>query len=894
MIRPKTCRADSIFIQKAREYRSAEPEKNSAGASHEPEKELVSEPIDFGGTGNSDTVNDYLREAQRYSTLDAKSILEQRVQEENELEEKAQRINEEHFRKQQEKEEAERLAREEEERRLAAEKAERERQEAEERARKLEEERRAREEAERLEAERLERERIEREKREAEERERLERERIEREKREAEERERLEQERIEREKREAEERERLEQERIEREKREAEERERLEREKKERDRLEVQRLAKEEEKRLERERLEAEKRAKDEKLARAKELVEAQRIAEEERIARAEELRKSEERILAEERRKAEQKARIEAIAKAKEQARIDKLERAERAAKEREQARLDRLERMEEAARAKEQARREKIERAEREKKEREELRARKIAESAEQMKERERQRIEKEKRAAEIAKAKEAVKAKKREEMAARAEANEKENARYSKYERDIFGLGIIRRKLIRDANILFSQFRLRNMPQTRDLVYERNLDRGAAFSETAGGKATTIEPKMDTMSSFIMDNVFSDQTASIEQGESETWISEPILEGGKQIHPVRSTDENAGEDGKINARSVTEAVKLIKQRAASDFNLRKDAPDISYDREGRDNEPDGFFKDKKESYKLKKQMKMERRDLLYSTVAAIAAELVMIWLALGQRIQGVLPEAITASNHPISYVLVALVVFVVVMVASRFTLISGYNEICNRRPNIDSAVLVGSVATLIHTLFLFFNGRGVSDGTIPQYTAVAGLLLAMNTLGKYCFVSRTIKNFNFLCGTRDQYSFIHINDENGAIKMGDGIVTDEPVIGYPVKINGGVRLYKDGQERVSERETYKEDDSLFLGSGSACRLYFDVYADELYAGIFSDYSDALRRRTCKHSSHSQYPAAENCKKGEVKGLHNLRIRLDKAQHGHERRDN
>ena len=231
----------------------------------------------------------------------------------------------------------------------------------------------------------------------------------------------------------------------------------------------------------------------------------------------------------------------------------------------------------------------------------------------------------------------------------------------------------------------------------------------------------------------------------------------------------------------------------MKLIKQRAASDFNLRKDAPDISYDREGRDNEPDGFFKDKKESYKLKKQMKMERRDLLYSTVAAIAAELVMIWLALGQRIQGVLPEAITASNHPISYVLVALVVFVVVMVASRFTLISGYNEICNRRPNIDSAVLVGSVATLIHTLFLFFNGRGVSDGTIPQYTAVAGLLLAMNTLGKYCFVSRTIKNFNFLCGTRDQYSFIHINDENGAIKMGDGIVTDEPVIGYPVKING-----------------------------------------------------------------------------------------------------
>ena len=64
---------------------------------------MVSEPIDFGGTGNSDTVNDYLREAQRYSTLDAKSILEQRVQEENELEEKAQRINEEHFRKQQKK-----------------------------------------------------------------------------------------------------------------------------------------------------------------------------------------------------------------------------------------------------------------------------------------------------------------------------------------------------------------------------------------------------------------------------------------------------------------------------------------------------------------------------------------------------------------------------------------------------------------------------------------------------------------------------------------------------------------------------------------------------------------------------------------------------------------------
>ena len=102
----------------------------------------------------------------------------------------------------------------------------------------------------------------------------------------------------------------------------------------------------------------------------------------------------------------------------------------------------------------------------------------------------------------------------------MAARAEANEKENARYSKYERDIFGLGIIRRKLIKGRKYPILTIPSEEYATKSHDVYERNLDRGAAFSETAGGKATTIEPKMDTMSSFIMDNVFSDQTASIEQ--------------------------------------------------------------------------------------------------------------------------------------------------------------------------------------------------------------------------------------------------------------------------------------------------------------------------------------------------------------------------------------
>lgn len=311
-------------------------------------------------------------------------------------------------------------------------------------------------------------------------------------------------------------------------------------------------------------------------------------------------------------------------------------------------------------------------------------------------------------------------------------------------------------------------------------------------------------------------IMDNEFpANQVAPQETNES--WFSDLMLDVSTE-----TSESKIASSEELPSGEAVDTRKKGKYARVKSPTIEVELKETEKSRSEVTGETDEFLKDKKAAFALRRQLSIERRDLFLSSLGTIFLELILIWLAVGSRVSGLLPAIVQPQTKPYIYILLNLFVLLLTGLAARYTIISGYNEVINRTPSIDSAVTVGAAVSVLQCILLLFAGKGVSEGLYHSYAVIAGFCLMINTIGKLLFITRTRNNFDYLCATGPKYSLLHIEDEAEAIQMSNGLVNDAPVVAYPVRIkNVSSYLEEAKSENPAEKLVRKYMKYFWLGT-------------------------------------------------------------------------
>ena len=115
-----------------------------------------------------------------------------------------------------------------------------------------------------------------------------------------------------------------------------------------------------------------------------------------------------------------------------------------------------------------------------------------------------------------------------------------------------------------------------------------------------------------------------------------------------------------------------------------------------------------------------------------------------LILFWLAMGHMIGFPIPPFLAPHVHPYAYMTVQMVLaYAVAVLHSRF-FTGGFLALIRRAPNMDSLVMLGSGASLLHGTVTFIlavvgGGERAAELTMSLYFDAAAMILTLVSLGK-----------------------------------------------------------------------------------------------------------------------------------------------------------
>ncbi len=137
---------------------------------------------------------------------------------------------------------------------------------------------------------------------------------------------------------------------------------------------------------------------------------------------------------------------------------------------------------------------------------------------------------------------------------------------------------------------------------------------------------------------------------------------------------------------------------------------------------------------------------------------------------------------------SMNPIAYLIIHLLLFAVMLFASRGRLVFGLSRLFNKTVSAESGVALAAAVTLIHTALQFLNTSGVTDGTTPILTAVAGLWLLLLQVADKLEADRVSRNFALAVAQGEKLTAKRIEDSDLAEEIGrPAVALGEPRVTY-----------------------------------------------------------------------------------------------------------
>ncbi len=137
---------------------------------------------------------------------------------------------------------------------------------------------------------------------------------------------------------------------------------------------------------------------------------------------------------------------------------------------------------------------------------------------------------------------------------------------------------------------------------------------------------------------------------------------------------------------------------------------------------------------------------------------------------------------------SMNPIAYLIIHLILFGVMLFAARGRLSVGLSRLFGKTVTAESGVALTAALTLVHTALQFLNTSGVTDGTTPILTAVAGLSLLLMQVADKLEADRVSRNFALVVADGEKLTAKRIEDSGLAEEIGrPAVALGEPRVTY-----------------------------------------------------------------------------------------------------------
>ena len=269
--------------------------------------------------------------------------------------------------------------------------------------------------------------------------------------------------------------------------------------------------------------------------------------------------------------------------------------------------------------------------------------------------------------------------------------------------------------------------------------------------------------------------------------DEEESQEHATQMLLDG---FESEEETEEGEGE-----------ALRRIRQEKIQDFSQKREEHERAEAEQAEESEEQGevvypetpLEQPEEESPKeeltsrqqivaLRQKLQTAQRKANVSLFVTAVAEIVLFIIAI---LSFVSPAV---SMNPIAYLIIHLVLFAVMLFAARGRLAFGLSRLFSKTVSAESGVALAAVLTLIHTVLQFLNTGGVTDGTTPILTAVAGLSLLLLQVTDKLEADRISRNFALAVVAGEKLAAKRIEDSGLAEEIGrPAVALGEPRVTY-----------------------------------------------------------------------------------------------------------
>lgn len=207
------------------------------------------------------------------------------------------------------------------------------------------------------------------------------------------------------------------------------------------------------------------------------------------------------------------------------------------------------------------------------------------------------------------------------------------------------------------------------------------------------------------------------------------------------------------------------------------------------------------------------VRQQLLAQHRRSGITLLVSLIVELILFfiaWLSASEP---------TLAMEPTSYLVLQTVLFVILMLACGTQIKNGFASLFRRRQiTTEGTVAILSCLTVLHTLLQALNTTGVSDGTAPILTGVAGLSLLALQLTHRLEINRAGNDLNLMIASGEKLAAKRIDNDALAEEIGRPAVA----IGVP-----RVAYFR----RTEQAENYIADSRTHDPASSFLRWYFPV---------------------------------------------------------------
>ncbi len=309
--------------------------------------------------------------------------------------------------------------------------------------------------------------------------------------------------------------------------------------------------------------------------------------------------------------------------------------------------------------------------------------------------------------------------------------------------------------------------------NKETPKEIIIKEDIKNDIDSSKTLEIDAIKTEPKKDLLSQIISPSKNGDESTL-----TNTQIALNSIMGADIKEDSKDNKEDIKEDidNKIlsnTAENVFSALqnqdtqdvfytKFVETQTITDLNSSSEEDDnekieFNFDYEEEEEESvfeeylafgEIFEKATDESQDITSELQNFKTTLSFRIAAGFIGALLLSMLTIFATSSINLPSFINPVSQPMSFYLVNLVIFFVILLAFIPTIISGFKGLF-KEPTPDSFISLGCVLTLIQLLVFTFNSDKLPPNEMTIFASIVCFALAFNAIGKRIATDNIIRN-------------------------------------------------------------------------------------------------------------------------------------------------